>query len=212
MAKQEVTETNAVSAYPEREPVEFERYSPLSMQTWEDANAGAVEFPGYDLLTEDRTDALENVPFLIVGATYRPGIERAGRTMSYVSVEAMVAPAHLITRRGIDPASLPFDPESHVVFNDGSTGIYRQITAALEGTGHIKLGSNGTRDNAKMGESVFDQPPGEWEDVRFGDLRFDEEGRGIYYSPIRIRASRGLRLSEYENDYTNSQSKTRYIA
>lgn len=193
--------------------VEFEAYSPLNMQTWDEANVGALEFPGFDLLTDERTDALEGVPFLVVGATFRPGIVTPdGRSMAYVSVEALVAPANLIRSRGIDPESLPFRPESHIVFNDGSTGVYRQVTNALEGIGYIKLGEAGERSNARKGESTFDQPPAEWADVRFGEIRFDEEGRGIYYAPIRIRAPRGLRLSTYDNPYGTGKSTSRYIA
>jgi hypothetical protein len=211
MAKQVAeTQKSEVAEVPQ---VTFQPYSPLNMQTWDEANESAIEFPGYDLLTDERADKLQDVPFLIVGATFRPGITSTeGRSMAYVSVECMVAPAPLITRRGIDPNTLPFGPESHVVFNDGSTGVYRQIVAALEGIGYIKLGDNGSRENAPKGESIFDQPPGEWADVRFGDLRFDEEGRGVYYAPIRLRAPRGLRLSTYENEFTTGQATTRYIA
>lgn len=210
MAKQVAQAPAEVAEIPQ---VTFQPYSPLNMQTWDEANESAIEFPGYDLLTDERTDKLEDVPFLIVGATFRPGITTAeGRAMSYVSVECMIAPSPLIRRRGIDPDSLPFAPESHVVFNDGSTGVYRQIVSALEGIGYIKLGNNGVRENAPKGGSVFDQPPGEWADVRFGDLRFDEEGRGVYAAPIRLRAPRGLRLSTYENEFTTGQATTRYIA
>lgn len=214
MASKE-TAVKAVATVPAEVPqVTFQPYSPLNMQTWAEANESAIEFPGYDLLTDDRTDKLENVPFLIVGATFRPGITTTdGRGMAYVSVECMVAPAHLITKRGIDPSTLPFAPESHVVFNDGSTGVYRQVVNALEGIGYIKLDeNNGVRENAPKGESIFDQPPGEWADVRVGDFRLDEEGRGIYAAPIRIRAPRGLRLSTYENEFTTGQATTRYIA
>lgn len=208
MAKQDA----AVVAV-EPSAVTFEKYNPMSMQTWDQANESALEFPGFDLLTDERRDRLENVPFLIVGATYRPGIVQDKRARAYVSVEAVVAPVHLITRRGVDPNTLPFSPGDHVVFNDGTTGIYRQITSALEGIGYIVLGGNGTRDNAGMGESIYDQPPGEWADVKFGDLRFDEDGRGVYYAPIRLRAARGLRLSRYSNEYTgDKEATTPYIA
>jgi hypothetical protein len=191
----------------------FKPYSSLANESWAEANENALEFPGYDLLTEERTDALENVPFLIVGVTYRPGIVTPdGRAMSYVSLECRVAPDEIIRRKGIDPGTLPFDGDAHVVFNDGSTGVYRQITEALEGLGWIMLGENGTRDNAPKGESVFDQPPGEWADIRVGDLHLDEDGRGIYHAAPRIRAPRGLRLSTYENDLTAGEATTRYIA
>jgi hypothetical protein len=210
MASKTVAKTAAIADAPS---VEFETYSPLNMQTWDEANVDAIEFPGFDLLTDERTDALERVPFLVVGATFRPGITTPeGRAMAYVSVEALIAPATLIRRNGVDPESLPFTPESHVVFNDGSTGVYRQIVNALEGIGYIKLGESGERGNAPKGQSTFDQPPGEWADVRFGELRFDEEGRGIYYAPIRIRAPRGLRLSKYANPFGAGESTSRYIA
>jgi hypothetical protein len=209
MAKNgDVAEVDAVSAYPEARP-----YSPLDMESWEQAGEGALEFPGYDLLTDERRDMLENVPFLIVGVTYRPGIMRGERLGYYVSVEARVAPAPLIVRRGIDPYTLPFDPDAHVVFNDGSTGVYRQITAALNGMGWIKLGPTGVATDAPMGESVYDQAPGEWDAVNVGDVREDESGRGIYTAPVRLRAARGLRLSRYSNEYTGDKEVTTpYIA
>ena len=209
MAKQD-TEV-AVSTTP---AVEFDRYSPLNMQTWEQANEGALELPGYDLLKDGRQWALENVPFLIVGATYRPGVVQDKRARAYISVECVVAPAPLITRRGVDPGTLPFSPGDHIVFNDGTTGVCRQVTKALSNIGWIVHDPNiGREGDAPMGESIHDQPPAEWADVNFGDLSFDEDGRGIYSAPIRLRASRGLRLSRYTNEYTgDKEAVTPYLA
>ena len=210
-----VTESAGTVAIADENAPVFAHYSPMSMETWDQANEGALEFPGFDLLTEERTDALEGVPFLIVGATFRPGITtQEGRAMAYVSLECRIGPAEVIGRRGLDVNALPFAPDSHVVFNDGSTGVYRQIVSALEGLKYITLGENGSRENAPKGQSVFDQPPAEWEDISVGELSYDEEGRGIYRAPLRIRAPRGLRLSDYENEFTapGSQATTRYIA
>lgn len=209
------TIVGTTSAYPEG----FVPYSTLNGGSWEDETAGVFEFPGFMLLKEEVTNSLEGVPFMIVGVTYRPGIPRPGAKgedptpTAYVSIEARIGPRDLLTRKRVDLNSLPFDPDDHIVFNDGSTGVRRQITKTLAAMGWIKLSGERIIDSGKMGECSYDQPPTEWADVHFGEIRFDETGGGIYQAPIRLKCPRGLRLSDYENEFTNGQqATTRYIA
>jgi hypothetical protein len=188
---------------------------------WESLVSDADEILGYDLARDETADDLVGVPFLITRVIYRPGVLRDKIRAAYVSCECRVAPGldlRLINGRRegsrlariTDLDNLAFGPDSHVVFNDGSTGVYRQITKYLAAKGYITL-KDPVIEAGSYGESSFDQPPGGWENVHAGESKFDQDGFMDYDSPIRLYCPRGLRLSLYENDYTQT-GKTRYIA
>jgi hypothetical protein len=139
---------------------------------------------------------------------------------AYVSCEIRVSPhldLRLInTRREssrlpkVDSLEmLPFGPDAHVVFNDGSTGVYRDIMRTLVLQGYITLKSPVVEAGA-YGESSLDNPPGQWASIIHGE-ETDIDGFTGYTAPIAIYCPRGLRLSLYENDYTQT-GKTRYLA
>jgi hypothetical protein len=207
---------------------EPERYSPLSAETWEELLAESATIPGYDLLRDEDTDALVGIPFIITRASFRKGVSRKGRVNysennpydSYVSLEAVLAP-HFDLRRinqarrnnGLteitDLDQLPFDPSGHVVINDGSTGIYRQIVAFLATADYIDL-AEGETSGAK-GETILDTCPNEWANIRAGSAVYDEDGFLNAEFNIRLASKRGIRLSEYTWDETRD-AKTRYLA
>jgi hypothetical protein len=188
---------------------------------WDSLVSDADEILGYDLARDETADDLVGVPFLITRVIFRPGVLRDKIRAAYVSCECRVAPAldlRLINGRRegsrlgriTDLEHLAFGPDSHVVFNDGSTGVYRQITKYLTAKGFITL-KDPVIETGSYGESSFDQPPGGWANVQAGESKFDQDGFMDYDSPIRLYCPRGLRLSLYENDYTQT-GKTRYIA
>ena len=190
---------------------------------WDSLVSDADEILGYDLARDETADDLVGVPFLITRVYSRPGVLRDKIRAAYVSCECRVAPAldlRLINGRRegsrlgrlTDLESLAFGPDSHVVFNDGSTGVYRQITKYLAAKEYVVL-KDPVIETGSYGESSFDQPPGGWADIRQGQLIPTDETPVFtgYVADIRLYCPRGLRLSLYENDYTQT-GKTRYIA
>lgn len=188
-------------------------------EDWQTLIDGADEIIGYDLARDETADDLVGVPFAIVGTTFRAGVLREKERQAYVSCEVRIAPnldLRLInTRREgsrltriADLDALAFGPDSHVVFNDGSTGVYRQVVKYLAMKGFIELESP-IVEAGSYGESSFDQPPNRWASIRAGNTD-DQDGFMGYAAAIRLYCPRGLRLSLYENDYTQT-GKTRYI-
>lgn len=188
---------------------------------WETLIDSADEILGYDLARDETADDLVGVPFILTGMTFRAGVLRDKERQAYVSCEVAIAPkldVRLInTRRessrlpriaGLD--SLAFGPGSHVVFNDGSTGVYRQCVKYLAAKGYITLKSP-VVETGVYGESSFDQPPRRWGSIARGEESFADDfaGYAVQLSPV-LYCPRGLRLSLYENDYTQT-GKTRYI-
>lgn len=208
---------NATVAVPENGPVEPAPYDPN--QAWDVATRDADQVLGHDLAKEEILDALVGVPFLITRMTFHAG--EAGQRESYVSCEAQLAPRPEMERRRVNLAMLPFDPGDLVVFNDGSTGIYRQCVAYLHAKGFIALPEpvrpegKGPQWDEKAGEMTYecsyDLPPVKWTDIHAGDLRYTPEGNPQYTVNVRCLAKRGIRISEYQNDWTKD-GKTRYLA
>lgn len=204
---------------PENAVVEPERFDPNAPQAWSIALGEADEVLGFDLAKDEILDALEGVPFLITRLTFR----EAGMLSrdAYVSCEAQIAPKAELERRRVDLQKLPFDPGELVVFNDGSTGVYRQIVQYLAIKGFITLphpvsvSGPGPRysekDKKVIYECSYDLPPELWTDVSGGEMRFTPNGKGEYVVNVRLFARRGIRISEYQNDWTQD-GKTRYLA
>jgi hypothetical protein len=190
-------------------------------EDWETLVGTADEIIGYDLARDETADDLVGVPFLITAVTFRPGVLREQVRQAYVSCEVRISPrldlrminsrregSHLTRVADLD--SLTFEPDAHVVFNDGSTGVYRQIVKYLAAKAFIAL-KTPVIEVGSYGETSFDGPPSEWANVNTGESQFDADGWMGYNSAIRLYCPRGLRLSTYENDYTQT-GKTRYIA
>lgn len=189
-------------------------------EDWQNLINEADEIIGYDLARDETADDLVGVPFLITGVVFRPGVLREKERQAYVSCEVRISPKldlRLINSRREssrlgkipDLDQLTFEPDAHVVFNDGSTGVYRQIVKYLAMKGFITL-NDPVIEAGSYGESSFDSPPSGWGNVNQGDAKFDADGFMDYNTPIRLYCPRGLRLSTYENDYTQT-GKTRYI-
>jgi hypothetical protein len=189
-------------------------------QDWETLIGEADEILGYDLARDETADDLVGVPFAITRVIFRPGVLRDGERAAYISCECIVSPnldLRVINGRRegsrlprlADLDSLAFGPDSHVVFNDGSTGVYRQIVKYLATKGYIELKSP-IVEAGNYGETSFDSAPGGWANVIAGESKFDADGFMDYDASIRLYCPRGLRLSIYENDYTQT-GKTRYL-
>lgn len=189
-------------------------YNP-ALNSWAELRGAADEVLGYDLAKDQLFDALERVPFIITCITSRPGTVRRDKTgvdkqYSYFSHECVIAPEEDLVRRRIDLSTLPFRGGDHVVFNDGSTGIRRQVVQYLAAKEYIVLPQGDT--NGPFGESVYDLPPGDWAEINVGESTFDTDGFLNYQCDVRLFAPRGLRISEYDSDFNPDGGKTRYLA
>jgi hypothetical protein len=105
------------------------------MSEWDSLSAQSIEVEGYSQLggkeNELTLKLLEGVPFIIQNVTFRPGdITPEGHDgpRDYVSVECVVHPDHVSKF-----------PRKYVIFNDGSTGIYRQCLMLLERREMVQL-------------------------------------------------------------------------
>jgi len=202
---------------PENAIQPFGEYDPNTQ--WSVATRDVDQVTGHDLAKDEVLDMLEGVPFLVTKMTFNAG--DAGNRENYVSCEAQLAPRPEMERRQVKLASLPFDPGDTVVFNDGSTGIYRQCVAYLYARQFINLpdpvitNGEGPKWDAKKKEMVYvcsyDLPASQWADVRAGEMRFTPAGIAVYTINVRLLAKRGIRISTYENDWTQD-GKTRYFA
>lgn len=130
---------------------------------------------------------LEGMPFIMTSFTFRPGTNKPGAKKGeiifgdYVSVEAVTY------------------TNQRIVFNDGSTGIRRQVVNWLIAQGIIPaLDDPDTAFQYWDSENVLgtwggaaDKPTLKIEATRTGE-------------PIRFLARHGLRSSEYTNEYGDS--------
>lgn len=189
-------------------------------ENWESLIASADEILGYDLARDETADQLTGVPFMVTRVQFRPGIMRAKVMQAYVSCEIRIAPVldlQLINSRRessrlpriADLEQLAFGPDSHVVFNDGSTGVYRQVVKYLYAKQYIAL-KEPVIETGAYGESSFDQSPNQWAGINAGTAEQADKGFAGYSADMRLYCPRGLRLSLYENDYTQT-GKTRYF-
>ena len=192
-------------------------------EDWQTLIGQSDEILGYDLARDETADDLVGVPFAITRVVFRPGVLRDKERQAYVSCEVVVAPdlslALLNSRREssrlprlTDLDALAFGPGTHVVFNDGSTGVYRQVVKYLAAKGFITL-KDPVIEAGAYGESSFDRPPNGWASTSAGTvIPYPEETPVFsgYVADIRLYCPRGLRLSLYENDYTQT-GKTRYL-
>lgn len=201
---------------------EFPEIAPFDVNTapsFSDMADSADKVLGRDLIggkdNDVKLESLERVPFLITSVTFRPSfrsLKNPDVWNAYVSVEAVIADASYLAACGRSLEGKPFAPGDTIVFNDGSTGIYRQIVEYLEAKGYVTL-ADGPKTGG-MEKSRFDAPPSEWLEVHYGETSFPEgapEGFLRYKAEIRLLCPRGLRTSDYTNDFTDDGT-THYIA
>lgn len=209
-----LTNTDTTDIAEVSENVRFDRYT---NQGWTDLVSGAAVVPGADLVPGG---ILKGVPFVITSATFRPGDYLSpvtGIKPHYVSLEIVTgdeAAFRQAVKRGRITDECGIDPGEELVFNEAGTGVYRQIVSAFEAFGWIIL-PDGPLEGP-YGTSRMDTSPEDWEVTELGagsgvDVRFDNEGRTVVTASIWLHAKRGLRISEYENDFTK-EGITRYLA
>lgn len=168
-----------------------------------DLNASdQYRIPGWDLV--DNKDLLMGVPFIIVGVTFQMPVADKGRPSGerdYVSCRAVIGNDEALAEaeeRGWIPGKLAFKPEERILFNDGSTGIRRDIVKILHSAGLIDVGHEddpGRFDLPWTQWKSFSQSAAQGENVV---PEFVSNHRGNLFT---IKARRGVRKSEYSNEY-----------
>lgn len=172
----------------------------------------ADEVLGNALVKDETLELLEGIPFLLTHVTFRRSFRSTQNRdlwLAYVSCEAIVADQEYLTSMGMSLEGKPFRAGDHIVFNDGSTGIYRQVVKYLASKGYVTIAEGPEEGGKEL--CRYDAPPSEWPDVNYGETRFEEEGFMMYQAEIRLLCPRGLRKSDYVNDYTDNGT-THYIA
>jgi hypothetical protein len=185
--------------------------------SWEGLTAGADEWAGADL---EKGAQLIGVPMCLILATFRQGDIKSNISKEfgwYVSLDTVIAPQAEIDRairrnRIPDEVTVP-EPGERLVFNEGGTGVYRQVVAYLEMRGYIRIDSELPTEGA-YGKSRYDVLPPEWQirkDLTAESLKIAPDGTRTVQFHIRLLCPRGLRSSKYENEWTKA-GETRYIA
>jgi len=215
-------------------PAEIASYNP-AVDSWDDLVNSADVILGYDLAKDELADELVGLPFMVTRMQFRPGVNRPtgqrddkGKPVvkqgAYVTLSCVLAPEFNLTRINLArkasnlPAmltleALPFSPGDHVVLNDGSTGLYRQSVEYLHAKGMIGL-PDPVVPVGPMGMCSYDLIPAEWTAINTGDAHYTDEEFLVYDVQVRLFAKRGLRLSDYENEFTapGETARTRYFA
>lgn len=155
-------------------------------------------------------DELLGVPHIITAVTYQqPRKMSEDKMRDFVSVEATLGDIEVLDnaiKRGWIPnvsslADLKFEPGERVVYNDGSTGIRRQLTKMFHEIGAINVGG----DYDEEGERIYDRCWADWEafaEVRsMGDYEVPTVTKNHKGNQLGISAKRGLYASTYSNDY-----------
>jgi hypothetical protein len=168
-----------------------------------DANEEFYEVPGFGLVSDKMTAV--GLPFSIIGLTFHVPVKDKANDFGerdYVTCRSIVHDEDRLTeavQRGWIPSGKPaYDPGERIVINDGSTGIRRQLVQMLHSWGLINVGTiEKTSD--------WDKPWTQWDSfsdsIMEGETmvpNFDKNHNGNRFV---VKVRRGLRVSEYTNDY-----------
>jgi hypothetical protein len=176
-----------------------------AMAEWNNATANAFEVEGYQLIggkidgeeNPNKMEMLAGVPFNIQGITFRRGDRKDSETKEYydyVSLECLIHPAFQSKFK-----------RPRVVFNDGGTGIYRQIVSFLASQGKVTVDENLPEEGPRHATRY---------DVSYTRLVTSDDGKSTEYNTVEFDTSltcpEGLRRSQYTNDYGDAE--TWYLA
>jgi hypothetical protein len=207
---------------------EMEVRTQQALASWDEMMAEATVIETPELAKDQDLSGLVGFPMIVIRMTFRRGMSRKGKANytdktpsdAYVSLECRLHPAPDMNRINskrnqsslppiTDMKQLPFEPGSVVVFNDGSTGVYRQCVAYLASKEYITLPENVPLTGEK-GTSALDLAPYEWEEINEGETVFDDEGFLCAEFPTNLAAKSGIRPSSYE--WEGQEATTVYLA
>lgn len=168
----------------------------------------AYQIPGFGLVSDK--SLLIGVPHIIVGVTFQmPLADKANEFgfRDYVTLRGMIgdqiALDEALERNWVPGGRIPFKPNELICYNDGSTGIRREVVNMLNSTGLIKVG-----DVELPTSNPLDKPWTQWEEfsqsVVQGENTVPEFMTNHNGNQFLIRVMRGLRASAYTNEYGDS--------
>lgn len=174
---------------------------------------------GLDLLLIQKEDIpkLVGVPFMVVGGTFREKLDpRTKKKTDFLTVAAIVASQSILDKKRIKMEDKPFGALDLIGFNDGSTGVRRQIVKYLHERGIIQVTNDEIVEAGPKGESSYDRMVGEWIHHEGGELSSRENGDEVFWTwnfelPKGFMAGRGLRISTYGGK-NNDDNATKYLA
>jgi hypothetical protein len=150
-----------------------------------------------------KTAELVDKAFIITEVHFYPGLSASG------FCAACMATRILSTKEGAKAGE-------SVVFNDGSTGIGRQIVAYLTSKGLVDPGEG--PESGEAGQSRYDRGPDKWLKASFGN-GVTVEGKGKAQTMVELAkevgfstklvAPRGVRVSTYE--FKGQDAETFYL-
>jgi hypothetical protein len=203
-------------------PDSYRLVQPYAGESWETLREQSSEVFGADL---EKGNTLIGVPFIVVRITVRPGDythAACGEAHPYASLDIILGDQKELDRamlrdRITSEQFAMFEAEEHLLFNEAGTGAYRHSLAFLESQNVLIL-PDGPRQGT-FGESRYDSLPDSWQIPQDttstvaspGTLAFNKQGQHIITWETRLRCPRGLRVSEYQNEYTK-EGRTRYFA
>lgn len=191
--------------------------------------------PGYNLIPKN---FLLGVPLLVTGVRYQAiiiptkGPNKGVKPRGYVTCEAAIYPHEKVDRQVSmgrvthylgdntfeNPSTmndLKVAPNERIVFNDGSTGIRRQITQLLHNAGFIQVVATPHLDEK---DPILDTPWDEWVSMGAQRTMIGADLEAPYIcrtndgaNPLTIRAPRGLRVSPYDNPDGAGTAETYYL-
>jgi len=209
----QVTETEAKAA-------------PVSL--WDSLSDATPMFEVHGSQLEREKWGLLGIPFYILSAHFQMPTET--RPRGYVTLETVIAPKELIEQQikygrvamGLEAdAFATFDawherwgiePGAPLIFNDGSTGIRRELVEMLHVAGLINVGFT-PQERKDEGRFVFDRPWTEWAEsgtlVQVGsgesarmEPHFDNAGKAL------VKVHRGLKVSRKDEESKETFSMT----
>lgn len=164
--------------------------------------------PGFGLVTDKAT--LIGVPHIIVGVTFQmPLADKSNEfgARDYVTLRAMVGDEEALNEaleRGWIPGNKsPFRANELICYNDGSTGIRRDVVKMLDSAKLITVGNEDT-----VAANRYDAPWSLWteftQSVQQGENVVPEFVNNHNGQQFLIHSNRGLRASSYTNEFGDS--------
>lgn len=188
------------------------------------AMADADEIPAaggldLELISGERLNELKGVPFLIVAGAFRERLDKKGQKQDFVTLAAIIPDELTLKKRHVSLEGKSIMPGMIIGFNDGSTGVRRQIVSYLHGNGYIKVVGDGVEviESGSRDVCTYDKLVGEWNGHFQGELgeKVTKDGEILYTWEFKLEkglmANRGLRTSSY-GGRNNDENTTKYLA
>lgn len=165
------------------------------------------QIPGFGLVTDK--DLLIGVPHVVVGVTFQMPVKDKAREANnmggerdYVTLRALVADDVFLReaeeRQWIPGGKCAFREQELICYNDGSTGIRRDIVRILDSVGLISIGHENHPNRLDLPWTMWDSFS---QSAVQGENIVPEFTTSHTGSMFVLKVGRGLRKSQYSNDY-----------